>query len=226
MPSYTIAPSILSADFANLGTDAKRVLDAGADMLHFDVMDNHFVPNLTIGPDVAHALHRCIPEAIIDVHLMITSPDRIIPAFAKAGARCISIHPETTLHIDRTLALIKSCGCLAGLALNPATPLSVLQYVMDKVDVILIMSVNPGFGGQQFIQSSLRKITEAKQLIISSKKEIKIAVDGGITVDNIQTVASAGADTFIAGSAIFGSDDYKKTIDAMRAALAKANTEN
>ena len=216
-----IAPSILSADFAHLGDDVRAILDAGADIVHFDVMDNHFVPNLTIGPMICAALRRDGIEAPIDVHLMVEPVDRIIPDFARAGANYITFHPEASRHIDRTLALVREHGCKSGLVFNPATPLDHLQYVIDKVDMILIMSVNPGFGGQAFIPSSLAKLRQARQLIDASGLEVRLEVDGGVKVDNIGEIAAAGADTFVAGSAIFGSDDYAKTIAAMRAEIEK-----
>jgi ribulose-phosphate 3-epimerase len=217
-----IAPSILSADFARLGADVEAVLDAGADIVHFDVMDNHFVPNLTIGPLICDALRDYGIKAPIDVHLMVEPVDRIIPDFAKAGASYITFHPEASRHIDRSLGLIREQGCKAGLVFNPATPLDWLEYVLDKVDMILLMSVNPGFGGQKFIPSSLQKLREARRLIDASGHDIRLEVDGGVKVDNIGEIAGAGADTFVAGSAIFGSDDYAATIAAMRSEIAKA----
>ena len=217
-----IAPSILSADFARLGEDVKAVLDAGADIVHFDVMDNHFVPNLTIGPMICDALRNYGIEAPIDVHLMVEPVDRIIPDFAKAGATYITFHPEATRHIDRSLALIREQGCKSGLVFNPATPLDCLEYVMDKVDMVLLMSVNPGFGGQKFIPSALDKLRQARQILDASGREIRLEIDGGVKVDNIRDIAAAGADTFVAGSAIFGSDDYAATIAAMRAEIAAA----
>ena len=217
-----IAPSILSADFARLGEDVKAVLDAGADIVHFDVMDNHFVPNLTIGPLICKALRDYGIEAPIDVHLMVEPVDRIIPDFAKAGATYITFHPEASRHIDRSLALIRDEGCKSGLVFNPATPLNWLEHVIDKVDMVLLMSVNPGFGGQKFIPSALDKLREARLMIDDSGLEIRLEIDGGVKVDNIGEIAAAGADTFVAGSAIFGSDDYAATIAAMKAEIKKA----
>ena len=214
-----IAPSILSADFARLGEDVTAVLNAGADIVHFDVMDNHFVPNLTIGPLLCEALRKHGIEAPIDVHLMVEPVDRIIPDFAKAGASYITFHPEASKHVDRSLALIRDEGCKAGLVFNPATPLSVLEHVIDKIDMVLIMSVNPGFGGQKFIASALDKLREARALIDASGREIRLEIDGGVKVDNIGEIAAAGADTFVAGSAIFGSNDYAATIAAMKAEI-------
>ncbi|MCH7982201.1 MAG: ribulose-phosphate 3-epimerase [Proteobacteria bacterium] len=218
-----IAPSILSADFARLGDDVQAVLDAGADIVHFDVMDNHFVPNLTIGPLLCDALKNFGIEAPIDVHLMVEPVDRIIPDFAKAGASYITFHPEASRHVDRSLGLIREVGCKAGLVFNPATPLTWLESVMDKVDMVLIMSVNPGFGGQKFIPAALDKLRAARTLIDDNGFDIRLEIDGGITVDNIGEIAAAGADTFVAGSAIFGSDDYAQTIAAMKAEIAKAS---
>ena len=217
-----IAPSILSADFARLGDDVRDVLNAGADIVHFDVMDNHFVPNLTIGPLICEALRNFGIEAPIDVHLMVEPVDRIIPDFAKAGASYITFHPEASRHIDRSLALIRDEGCKAGLVFNPATPLDCLEYVIDKVDMVLLMSVNPGFGGQKFIPSALDKLRQARAMIDASGREIRLEIDGGVKVDNIGEIAAAGADTFVAGSAIFGSGDYAATIAAMKKNIADA----
>ena len=224
---FRIAPSILSADFARLGDEVRDVIAAGADVIHFDVMDNHYVPNLTIGPLVCaavrpHAKTGDGTNVPIDVHLMVKPVDRIVPDFAKAGADIISFHPEASDHIDRTLSLIRDCGCKAGLVFNPATPLDYLDHVIDKVDLILIMSVNPGFGGQKFIAGALAKLRAARERIAASGCDIWLEVDGGVRVDNIADIARAGADTFVAGSAIFGQKDYVATIKAMRAELAKA----
>ncbi|NLC02164.1 MAG: ribulose-phosphate 3-epimerase [Pseudomonas formosensis] len=221
MPDYAIAPSILSADFARLGEDVDRVLAAGADIVHFDVMDNHYVPNLTIGPMVCSALRKYGVSAPIDVHLMVRPVDRIIGDFLEAGASYITFHPEASDHIDRSLQLIRDGGAKAGLVFNPATPLDVLRYVMDKVDMILLMSVNPGFGGQKFIPTTLDKLREARALIDASGRDIRLEVDGGVNTRNIRQIAEAGADTFVAGSAIFNAPDYKAVIDQMRAELAQ-----
>ena len=215
-----IAPSILSANFAKLGDEVDNVIAAGADCIHFDVMDNHYVPNLTIGPLVCEALRKHGVTAPIDVHLMVKPVDRIVPDFAQAGASLISFHPEASEHVDRTLQLIKSHGCQAGLVFNPATSLSYLDYVLDKIDLILIMSVNPGFGGQSFIPAALEKLRRARELIDRSGRSIRLEVDGGVKVDNIAQIAQAGADTFVAGSAIFGHQDYRSVIAAMREAIA------
>lgn len=217
-----IAPSILSADFARLGEDVAAVLDAGADIVHFDVMDNHFVPNLTIGPMICEALRNYGIEAPIDVHLMVEPVDRIIPDFASAGASYITFHPEASTHVHRTIGLIHDSGCKAGLVFNPATPLSWLDYVIDDLDMVLLMSVNPGFGGQAFIESALDKLREARERIDASGREIRLEIDGGVKTENIRAIAKAGADTFVAGSAIFGSDDYAATIARMKAEIAAA----
>jgi ribulose-phosphate 3-epimerase len=222
MADYKIAPSILSADFARLGEEVTTVLNAGADIVHFDVMDNHYVPNLTIGPLVCEALRKHGVTADIDVHLMVKPVDRIIPDFAKAGASYITFHPEASEHIDRSLQLIRDNGCKSGLVFNPATPLDYLKYVIDKIDMILLMSVNPGFGGQSFIREVLGKLREARRIIDDSGRAIRLEIDGGVKVDNIGEIAAAGADTFVAGSAIFGAKDYQATIAAMRAEIAKA----
>ncbi len=218
-----IAPSILSADFARLGEEVDAVLRAGADLIHFDVMDNHYVPNLTVGPLVCEALRRYGIQAPIDVHLMIRPVDRIVPDFAAAGATYITFHPEASDHIDRTIGLIREHGCRPGLVFNPATPLDYLDYTLDRIDMVLIMSVNPGFGGQKFIPSALTKLAEARRRIDASGRPVRLEVDGGVKVDNIAEIARAGADTFVAGSAIFGTPDYKATIAAMRAELAKVS---
>ncbi len=215
-----IAPSILSADFARLGQEVESVIAAGADVIHFDVMDNHYVPNLTIGPVVCESLRRYGIKAPIDVHLMIRPVDRIVPDFAAAGATYISFHPEASEHVDRTIALIREHGCKPGLVFNPATPLDWLDYTLDKLDLVLLMSVNPGFGGQKFISGVLPKIAEVRRRVAASGRDVRVEVDGGIKVDNIAAAAQAGADMFVAGSAIFGSKDYAATIRAMRAALA------
>ena len=223
MRDYRIAPSILSADFARLGEEVDTVLAAGADWVHFDVMDNHYVPNLTVGPIVCEALRKHGVTAPIDVHLMVKPVDRIIPDFAAAGATYITFHPETSDHIDRSLQQIRDCGCRSGLVFNPATPLDGLKYVMDKVDMVLLMTVNPGFGGQSFINGMLNKLREARRLIDESGLPIRLEVDGGVKIDNIQRIAEAGADTFVAGSAIFNTPDYRATLAALRAELAQVN---
>ena len=217
--SSVISPSILSADFARLGDDTRAVLDAGADWVHFDVMDNHFVPNLTIGPMVCKALRKYGITAPIDVHLMVQPVDDIIVEFAKAGASMITFHPEASIHVDRSISLIKQNGCEAGLVLNPTTPLSVLDWALEKLDMVLLMSVNPGFGGQSFIPYVMDKIRHVRAMIDASGRDIRLEIDGGVTVDNIGSLADAGVDTFVSGSAIFGTDDYAKTIAAMRASI-------
>ena len=222
MNDFLIAPSILSADFARLGDEVNAVLEAGADIIHFDVMDNHYVPNLTIGPMVCEALRKHGVTAPIDVHLMVTPVDRLITDFANAGASYISFHPEASRHVDRSLQLIRDQGCKSGLAFNPATSLHCLEYVLDKLDLVLLMSVNPGFGGQKFIPSTLDKLRQARAVINGAANPIRLEVDGGVGVGNIRAIAEAGADMFVAGSAIFNSDDYRATIDAMRAQLEQA----
>ena len=226
MPTRThlIAPSILSADFARLGEEVDAIIKAGADMVHFDVMDNHYVPNLTIGPVVCEALRKHGVKAPIDVHLMVKPVDRIVPDFAKAGATYITFHPEASEHVDRTLSLIREHGCKAGLVFNPATPLDYMRFVMDRLDMVLIMSVNPGFAGQSFIRESLVKLKEARALIDKSGRDIRLEIDGGVKADNIREIAAAGADTFVAGSAIFGAKDYGAVIKKMREELAAAKS--
>jgi ribulose-phosphate 3-epimerase len=222
MQTPWIAPSILSADFARLGEEVDAVLRDGADIVHFDVMDNHYVPNLTIGPLVCEALRKHGVKAPIDVHLMVQPVDRLVPDFAAAGASYISFHPEATEHVDRTIGLIHEQGCKAGLVFNPATPLNYLDYTLDELDLVLIMSVNPGFGGQKFIPTALRKLADARRRIDATGRPIRLEIDGGVKVENIREIAAAGADTFVAGSAIFGSNDYAQTIKAMRAEISAA----
>ena len=226
MRDYWIAPSILSADFARLGEEVDAVLAAGADLVHFDVMDNHYVPNLTVGPIVCEALRKHGVTAPIDAHLMVKPVDRIIPDFAQAGASYITFHPEASEHIDRSLQIIRDHGCKSGLVFNPATPLEYLKYVMDKVDMVLLMAVNPGFGGQSFINGTLKKLREVRRMIDDNGYPIRLEVDGGIKIDNIRMIAEAGADTFVAGSAIFNTSDYRATIASMHAELAKADCCN
>ena len=222
MQTSWIAPSILSADFARLGEEVDAVMHAGADLIHFDVMDNHYVPNLTIGPLVCEALHRHSPDTLIDVHLMVTPVDRIVADFAKAGATNISFHPEATEHVDRTIELIHDQGCTAGLVFNPATPLQWLDYTLGKLDLVLIMSVNPGFGGQKFIAQALEKLKAVRARIDAQSRPVRLEIDGGVKAENIGMIAAAGADTFVAGSAVFESSDYAATLKAMRAAIDAA----
>ena len=222
MNDYIIAPSILSADFANLGKDVSDVIDAGADFIHFDVMDNHYVPNLTVGPMVCKSLRDYGINAIIDVHLMISPVDEIIPDFAQAGANYITFHPEATKHVDRTIKLIKDNGCQPGVVLNPATNVSILEYCLDQIDMVLLMSVNPGFAGQKFIESTYDKIVEVREMIDAVNPSIRLEVDGGLNLENIGRAARSGADTFVAGSAIFNSENYKKTISQMREIISKS----
>ena len=222
MNDYIIAPSILSADFANLGKDVSDVIDAGADFIHFDVMDNHYVPNLTVGPMVCKSLRDYGIDAIIDVHLMISPVDEIIPDFAQAGANYITFHPEATKHVDRTIKLIKDHGCQPGVVLNPATNVSILEYCLDQIDMVLLMSVNPGFAGQKFIESTYEKIVEVREMIDAVNPSIRLEVDGGLNLENIGKAARSGADTFVAGSAIFNSENYKKIISQMRETISKS----
>ncbi len=222
MSAHWLAPSILSADFARLGEEVDAVVAGGADLIHFDVMDNHYVPNLTIGPPVCAALHKRGVKVPIDVHLMVRPVDALVPEFARAGAGFITFHPEASEHVDRTIGLIREHGCRPGLALNPATPLDWLDYTLEKLDLVLVMSVNPGFGGQQFIPGTLRKLEQVRRRIEASGRAVRLEVDGGVKVENIETCARAGADTFVAGSAIFGSADYAATLRAMRTELAGA----
>ena len=222
MNDYIIAPSILSADFANLGKDVSDVIDAGADFIHFDVMDNHYVPNLTVGPMVCKSLRDYGIDAIIDVHLMISPVDEIIPDFAQAGANYITFHPEATKHVDRTIKLIKDHGCQPGVVLNPATNVSILEYCLDQIDMVLLMSVNPGFAGQKFIESTYDKIVEVREMIDAVNPSIRLEVDGGLNLENIGKAAKSGADTFVAGSSIFNSENYKKTISQMREIISKS----
>jgi ribulose-phosphate 3-epimerase len=222
METSWIAPSILSADFARLGEEVDAVMHAGADLIHFDVMDNHYVPNLTIGPMVCEALHRHSPDSMLDVHLMVTPVDRIVADFARAGATNISFHPEATEHVDRTIELIHDQGCTAGLVLNPATPLQWLDYTLGKLDLVLIMSVNPGFGGQKFIAQALEKLKAVRARIDAQSRPVRLEIDGGVKVENIGLVAAAGADTFVSGSGVFGTADYAATLKAMRAAIEAA----
>ena len=222
MNDYIIAPSILSADFANLGKDVSDVIDAGADFIHFDVMDNHYVPNLTVGPMVCKSLRDYGINAIIDVHLMISPVDEIIPDFAQAGANYITFHPEATKHVDRTIKLIKDHGCQPGVVLNPATNVSILEYCLDQIDMVLLMSVNPGFAGQKFIESTYDKIVEVREMIDAVNPSIRLEVDGGLNLENIGRAARSGADTFVAGSAIFNSENYKKTISQMKETISKS----
>ena len=224
MSNAIIAPSILSANFAKLGEEVDAVLKAGADWVHFDVMDNHYVPNLTIGPMICEALRKHGVTAPIDVHLMVKPVDRIVPDFAKAGATLISFHPEASEHVHRTIQLIKSTGCQAGLVLNPATPIDVLDYVLEELDLVLLMSVNPGFGGQSFIPSALTKLKQVRQMIDRTGKNIRLEIDGGVKIDNIAEIAAAGADTFVAGSAIFNAPNYEEVIGQMRAEIAKVRS--